>query len=100
MERHYYTHLIKDEFANHYFGRETAMFELFRDYHWTDLTPQEYQMTEKQVQYNGTDSGDTYASAAPAAFKPNELQPFGFHLPAYTARRKGPRHLHDERQFN
>lgn len=51
MERHYYTHLIKDEFANHYFGRETAMFELFRDYHWTDLTPQEYQMTEKQVQY-------------------------------------------------
>ncbi|WPF77300.1 sporulation inhibitor of replication protein SirA [Bacillus velezensis] len=51
MERHYYMHLIKDEFANHYFGRETAMFELFRDYHWTDLTPQEYQMTEKQVQY-------------------------------------------------
>ncbi|MCY8988963.1 sporulation inhibitor of replication protein SirA [Bacillus atrophaeus] len=51
MERHYYTYLIKDEFANHYFGRESVMFKLFQDYHWTNLTPQQYQMTEKQIQY-------------------------------------------------
>ncbi|MBD5018872.1 sporulation inhibitor of replication protein SirA, partial [Xanthomonas citri pv. citri] len=31
MERHYYTYLIKEEFANHYFGRESVMFELFQD---------------------------------------------------------------------
>ncbi len=40
MERHYYTYLIKEEFANHYFGRESVMFELFQDYHWTSLTKQ------------------------------------------------------------
>ncbi|MCY9397931.1 sporulation inhibitor of replication protein SirA, partial [Bacillus inaquosorum] len=51
MERHYYTYLIKEEFANHYFGRESVMFELFQDYHWTSLTKQQYEMTEKQIQY-------------------------------------------------
>ncbi|ADV92692.1 sporulation inhibitor of replication protein SirA [Bacillus subtilis] len=51
MERHYYTYLIKEEFANHYFGRESVMFELFQDYHWTSLEKQQYEMTEKQIQY-------------------------------------------------
>lgn len=27
------------------------MFELFQDYHWTSLEKQQYEMTEKQIQY-------------------------------------------------
>jgi hypothetical protein len=51
MDRHYYLYLIEDEFASHYFGRESVIYQLFRDYHWTNLTREEYILISKQVDY-------------------------------------------------
>ncbi|MDA7027902.1 sporulation inhibitor of replication protein SirA [Bacillus sp. CLL-7-23] len=51
MERHYYTYLIEEEFASHYFGREVVMFKLFYDYHWTNLDYKKSQLAAKQIEY-------------------------------------------------
>ncbi|MEN7360600.1 sporulation inhibitor of replication protein SirA [Bacillus licheniformis] len=50
MERHYYTYLIEEEFASHYFGRESVMFKLFYDYHWTS-PDQKSQLAAKQIEF-------------------------------------------------
>lgn len=51
MERHYYTYLIEEEFASHYFGKESVMFKLFYDYHWTSPEEKKSQLAAKQIEY-------------------------------------------------
>ncbi|MEH7478732.1 sporulation inhibitor of replication protein SirA, partial [Bacillus altitudinis] len=51
MERHYYIYWIEDEFAHHYFGRESILFHLFESLHWTNRSDDELVMLVKQVDY-------------------------------------------------
>lgn len=51
MERHYYTYLIEEEFASHYFGKESVMFKLFYDYHWTSPEETKSQLASRQIEY-------------------------------------------------
>ncbi|AVM23974.1 sporulation inhibitor of replication protein SirA [Bacillus pumilus] len=51
MERHYYIYWIEDEFAHHYFGKESILFHLFESLHWTNRTDDELVMLVKQVDY-------------------------------------------------
>lgn len=49
--RHYYIYLIEEEFASHYFGRESKIYHLFQDYHWTTARSNHVDMLEKQINY-------------------------------------------------
>lgn len=49
--RHYYIYLIEEEFASHYFGRESKIYHLFQDFHWTTASSAHGSTIEKQIQY-------------------------------------------------
>lgn len=49
--RHYYIYLIEEEFASHYFGRESKMYHLFQDYQWTSSSSEHSTLLEKQISY-------------------------------------------------
>ncbi|MDQ0230409.1 hypothetical protein J2S19_001665 [Metabacillus malikii] len=49
--RHYYIYLIEEEFASHYFGRESKIFHLFQDFHWTTVRSQHTETIERQINY-------------------------------------------------
>lgn len=51
MVRHYYIYLIEEEFASHYFGRESKIYHLFQDFHWTTARSAHGNTIEKQIQY-------------------------------------------------
>ncbi|WP_044746930.1 sporulation inhibitor of replication protein SirA [Bacillus alveayuensis] len=51
MMRHFYLYLIKEEFANHFFGREFKIFRLFQDYIWTSSDHHVYPVLKQQVEY-------------------------------------------------
>jgi hypothetical protein len=49
--RHYYIYLIEEEFASHYFGRESKIFHLFQDFHWTTVRSNHNDTLEKQINF-------------------------------------------------
>jgi len=49
--RHYYIYLIEEEFASHYFGRESKIYHLFQDFHWTTIHNKHSDVIGKQVNY-------------------------------------------------
>ncbi|WP_224752293.1 sporulation inhibitor of replication protein SirA [Metabacillus arenae] len=49
--RHYSIYLIEEEFASHYFGRESKIFHLFQEYHWTSTNNKQYETITKQIEY-------------------------------------------------
>lgn len=49
--RHYYIYLIEEEFASHYFGRESKIFHLFRDFHWTTVRSNHNDILERQINF-------------------------------------------------
>lgn len=49
--RNYYIYLVEEEFASHYFGRESKMYRLFQDYQWTSPSNDNIQLLEKQIIY-------------------------------------------------
>jgi hypothetical protein len=49
--RHYYIYLIEEEFASHYFGRESKIYHLFQDFHWTTVRSNHVDTLEKQINY-------------------------------------------------
>lgn len=49
--RHYYIYLIEEEFASHYFGRESKIYHLFQDFHWTTGRNNQIATLEKQINY-------------------------------------------------
>ncbi|MFC0271442.1 sporulation inhibitor of replication protein SirA [Metabacillus herbersteinensis] len=51
MVRHYCIYLIEEEFASHYFGRESKMYHLFQDYQWTRSQTKHFNLIQKQVSY-------------------------------------------------
>lgn len=51
MMRHYYIYLIEEEFASHYFGRESKIYHLFQDFHWATVRSNHVSTLEKQIKY-------------------------------------------------
>ncbi|MRX70697.1 sporulation inhibitor of replication protein SirA [Bacillus lacus] len=51
MNRTYYIYLIEEEFATHYYGRESKMYQLFKDYLWKNNLFNFFQLIERQVYY-------------------------------------------------
>lgn len=51
MVRHYYIYLIEEEFASHYFGRESKIYHLFQDFYWTTVRSNLVDTLEKQIHY-------------------------------------------------
>jgi hypothetical protein len=51
MVRHYYIYLIEEEFASHYFGRESKIYHLFQDFHWTTVRSNHVDTLERQINY-------------------------------------------------
>nr|WP_249292110.1 sporulation inhibitor of replication protein SirA [Metabacillus flavus] len=49
--RHYYVYLIEEEFASHYFGKESKIFNLIQNFQWTSIHDGSYDLLDRQVQY-------------------------------------------------
>ncbi|MGD6794715.1 sporulation inhibitor of replication protein SirA [Metabacillus indicus] len=49
--RHYTVYLIEEEFANHFFGREVKLFQLFQEFMRTSPEQPEFIHLKKQITY-------------------------------------------------
>ncbi|ASS91316.1 MAG: DUF2522 domain-containing protein [Bacillaceae bacterium] len=49
--RHFYLYLIKKEFAEHFYHRESKIFQLYQEFFWTRKTHPIFEQLERQVNY-------------------------------------------------
>lgn len=101
MERHYYIYWIEDEFAHHYFGRESILFHLFESLHWTNRSDDELVMLVKQVDYvTETNPCFSYAPAFNEQFNQHSLYTNRLNIQCIAARWKRHSRIHYKRPLH